>query len=126
MPVQIQITFATDSGGKVVRVGDLPLEVLEAIAVADPDPEVKYYWQISSAPFRDSRRTYAVLDALADHLGIAHVERNLSETALDRMTKILPAVEDQPAQDGYPQVPGETEGGSSSISPGLPTAGLSQ
>jgi hypothetical protein len=119
----LQVTFSTDSGEKVVRVDDLLLDVLEAIA--KDDPEAERWGDISLDPFRNVNRAYAVLDALADLVGVDHVERSLSARALEDMLEIVPNVDEEPMQDGYPQVPGRTEDGSSSTSPGPLTTGPS-
>src|SRR6478672_11803747 len=96
----LQVTFATDAGEKVVRVDDLLLDVLEQIA--KEDPEADKWGDISADPFRNVSRTYAVLDALADLLGVEHVERNLSHRSLEAMLEFVPNVEEEPAQGGYP------------------------
>src|SRR5690348_4830484 len=107
----LQVTFDADGEKKAMRIDDLPLEVLEAIAKEDPD--ATGMWEISGVPFANTYRTYAVLDAMCDALKIDHVEHNLTPRTLDAMLEVAQDVDEMPMEDGFPKVSGETDDGSS-------------
>lgn len=84
------------------------------------------YWGIYMFPKESPDILYRVVEAAARHAGVEPPERpsNMREQkALDAMLEKTDDIGEQPMMDGFPPVPGETELGSSSTSPGLPTDG---
>lgn len=121
-----KIKFVADDPGneKVVDLDDLSPEVFDELAKDDPDGN---WWSVYAFPGAHFDRMYKVICAAAAHAGIEPPERATTMRDSERLVEMLertPEIADQPVVDGFPQVPGEAESGSSSTSPGLPTDGL--
>jgi hypothetical protein len=116
-----QIMFEKEDGEKVVvDLDDLSPDVFEQIAREEKDAGLSY-WGVYSFPKSTPSILYAVLCAAAEHAGVSPPDRAASMRAINEQNDLfseVPDIADQPSQDGFPQVPGETESGSSSGAPG--------
>lgn len=113
-----RIHFAADDGEeKSFDVDDLPIEFFKELA----REEGVRFWDIGDDPGENPDRFYKIVQAAAEQLGIDPPDRPETMRAIRVMAEMfsrVPDVEEQPMMDGFPQVPGETEVGSTSTSPG--------
>ena len=115
-----KINFVTDDpdNPKSVDLDDLPPSVFDDLAKDDPTGN---WWSIYSFPGESFERMYKVICAAASHAGIDPPDSAQTMRDSERLVEMLERtvdIADQPAQDGFPQVPGATESGSSSGVPG--------
>ncbi len=107
-----------------VDLHDLSPNVFSKIA-RDVDVGLSY-WGIFMYPKEYPEAVYPVICAAAAHAQVdppppPATMRDLPK--LNAMFEEIQDIEEQPMQDGLPKAPSETESGSSSTSPDLPTTG---
>lgn len=113
-----QIVFTLDNGEtKTADIDDLPNEFFKEVA----RDEGARFWDVGDDPGENPDRMYRIIVACAALIGEEPPDEPKTRRdalRLAEMFKLVPNVDEQPMMDGFPQVPGETEVGSTSTSPG--------
>lgn len=106
------------TGGTVVEMDDLPVDVVTAIADAESVGWATIYYSPAGTPARLQR----VLEAMATHAGVEVPSPAETMGAFfdryDNWLETSQPIEEKPFTDGFPPTPGEPASGSSSTSPG--------
>lgn len=107
--------------GTVVNFGQLPVSFYEAQAAAEG---VDYWTLYNQHPARSIPRWRAFCAAAKEHLGVEIPDFGTMDEFQDftdeRVTNGEP-FDEEPVIDGFPPVPGRTDDGSTSTSPGVTT-----